>query len=67
MIISVAGTKVKSEEFLALRKLAHYPLGGILAIVDYLQEIFMDADMKRSRTRFKELDEGLKAMAGKKS
>ena len=66
LLTAVGGMNIVNEDLLALkalRKLGHYPFGGILAILGYLQDLYMNADMKRSRERFRKLDENLRAMA----
>ena len=47
----------------AMKKLRHYPFSTILAVMGYLQDAYMDMDVKRSSTQFKEMEETLKAMA----
>lgn len=47
----------------AMKKLRHYPFSTILAVMGYLQDAYMDMDVKRSSTQFKEMEETMKAMA----
>ena len=47
----------------ALKRLRYYPFSTILAILGYLQNAYMNMDLRRSQNQFKELDMSMRSMA----